>query len=190
MGHGNRIDELERYAIGWHHKSASEAGGWCFQATLTLGQEARRLGLEGQVSFVRWRVRSDLNFLEHWALVLDDGRVLDMTAVQVDGNPDPLRRLASYPANYVRPRQYPTALVLAVMECQVPESYRHFSRWLIWQLHRRLFRHDVAKALRERSPLDLIDAAAELVRRGVTLCTGYMLELAIGRMSRILVRMK
>ena len=84
MEYGHRVDELERYAIAGHHKSGSESRGLCFQATLTLGQEARRLGLEGKVAFVRWRVRRDVNFLEHWAIVLDNARVLDMTAVQVE----------------------------------------------------------------------------------------------------------
>jgi hypothetical protein len=190
MEYGHRVDELERYAIVRHHKSAPESRGLCLQATLTLGREAHRLGLEGQVTFVRWCVRRDADFLEHWALMLGNGRVLDMTAVQVDGNPQPLRWLASYPANYVRPRQYPAAIVLAVMDRHVLEPDRHFSRRLLWGLHRRLFRHDAGKAFRGYSPLALIDAVAELVRRGVTLCTGYLLERTIARMSRILIRMK
>ena len=160
------------------------------QATLTLGQEARRLGLEEQVAFVRWGVSEDVNFLEHWALVRDDCTVLDMTAVQVDGNPYPLRLLESYPGNYVRRRQYPVAIVLDVMERQTSEHGLNFSRRLLWALHRRLFRHDAGKALSSGSPLAFIDAFAELARRGMTLCTGYMLERAIVRMSRILIRLK
>jgi hypothetical protein len=147
------------------------------------------LGLEGRVAFVRWRVCRDLNFLEHWALVLDNARVLDMTAIQVDGNPDPLRRLAGYPENYVRPRQYPVSIVMNVMDRHVPEPDRHFSRRLLWGLHLRLFRHDIGNAFRERSPLALIDGTRELVRRGTTLCMGYLLERAIARLSRILMRM-
>ncbi len=187
---GHRVDELERYAIAGQHKSDSESRGLCFHATLAMGQEARRLGLEGQVAFVRWRVRRDVNFLEHWAIVLDNTKVLDMTAIQVDGNPDPLRSLGSYPENYVRPRQYPVAIVLNVMERHVPEPDRHYSRRLLWSLHRCLFRHDAGKAYRNHLPLALIDAITELVRRGVTLCTGYLLERAIERLSRILMRMK
>jgi hypothetical protein len=157
---------------------------------VTLGQEARRLGLEEQVAFVRWGVCEDVNFLEHWALVSDNSTVLDMTAVQVDGNPYPLRGLESYPANYVRQRQYPASIVLAVMERHTSGQDRNFSRRLIWALHRRLFRHDAGKALRSCSPLTLIDAVAELARRGTTLYIGYLLELAIARMSRILIRLK
>jgi hypothetical protein len=190
MQHGFRLDELDRYAVAGHYGSVPESSGLCLHAALTLGQEARRLGLDGQVAFVRWGVCRDMNFLEHWALVRDSCTVLDMTAVQVDGNPYPLRRLESYPANYVRRRQYPAAIVLDVMERHVPERGRQFSRRLLWALHRRLFRHDAGKALRACSPLALIDAVAELARRGVTLCAGYLLELAIARMSRILIRMK
>ena len=115
MKTGFQLDELERYAIAEHCRSGPESSGLCFHAALTLGQLARRLGLEEKVAFVRWRVRRDVNFLEHWALVLDSGTVLDMTAVQVDGNPHPLRRVDSYPANYVRPRQYPAAIVLSAV---------------------------------------------------------------------------
>jgi hypothetical protein len=127
----DRVDELERYAIARHHKSEPESRGLCFQASLTLAEEARGLNLEGRAGFVRWSVRRDQAFLEHWALVLDGAKVVDMTAVQVDGNPDPLRRLASYPTNYVRPRQYPVTVVLDVMEHHVSGTGRTFSRRLL-----------------------------------------------------------
>jgi hypothetical protein len=190
MKRGLRLEELERYAIAERGRSFPEARGLCFQAALTLGQVARGMGLEEQVAFVRWRVRQDVNFLEHWALVLDCGTVLDMTAVQVDGNPYPLRRVDGYPANYVRPRQYPAAIVLSVMERPELEADRHFSRRMLWRLHVRLFRHDAAQALRGRSLRALVDAVDEVLRRGTTLSLGYLLERAIGRMSRILIRMK
>jgi len=57
-------------------------------------------------------------------------------------------------------------------------------------LHWCLFRHDAAKAYHDHLPLAFMDATTELVRRGVTLCTGYLLERAIARLSRILTRMK
>ena len=190
MKSGFRLDELERYAIAKHARSVPESSGLCFHAALTLGQQARRLGLEEKVAFVRWRVHDDVNFLEHWALVLDRETVLDMTAVQVDGNPHPLRRFESYPANYLRPRQYPAAIVLSVMKRPLLDAERHFSRRLLWNLHRRLFRHDAAEALRRHSLPALVDAIDEVVRRGTTLYGGFLLERAIGRMSRILIRMK
>jgi hypothetical protein len=181
---------LRSHANANHHTSATESRGLCFQATLALGREARSLGLTERVTFVRWRVRRDVNFLEHWALALDDGSVLDMTAVQVDGNPSPLRNVQGYPANYVRPRRYPIAIVLAVMERGVLEPGQHYSRRLLWVLHRRLFRHEAGDAVRARSPLALLDAGASLVRIGATLCTGYLLEQAIRRMSRLLMRLE
>lgn len=185
----DRVDELERYAIAKHHESDSESRGLCLQATLAIAEEARRLNLGRRVGFVRWSVLRDMAFLEHWALVLDGTRVLDMTAVQVDGNADPLRRLASYPANYVRPRQYPATVVLDVMEHHVSGTGRNFSRRLLWTLHLALFRHDAGRASQARSLLALIDCIAELLRRGVTLCMSYVLDRAIARLSTILLRM-
>ena len=161
----------------------------CFQATLALAREAQDLKLDDRVTFIRWRVRKDIKFLEHWALALDDGSVLDMTAVQVDGDSNPFRDAEGYPANYVRPRRYPLALVLTVMERDVQEPGQHYSRRLLWTLHRRLFRHDAGAAVRARAPLALLDAGAALVRSGVTLCTGYLLEHAIRRMSDLLMRL-
>ncbi len=190
MEPGFQLEELKRHAIAHHYRSVSESSGLCLHAALTLGQAARGMGLEDEVAFVRWRVHSDVNFLEHWALVLQGGLLLDMTAVQVDGNPDPLRRFEGYPANYVRPRQYPVGVVLDVMERPLREAERHFSRRLLWRLHARLFRYDATKALRGRSAPALLGAVDEVVRRGMTLGVGYLLERAIGRMSRILIRMK
>jgi hypothetical protein len=190
MERRDRVDELERYAMARHHKSDPESRGLCFQATLTLAEEARRLNLEERVGFVRWSVRRDQAFLEHWALVLDGAKVLDMTAVQVDGDANPFRRLADYPANYVRPRQYPLKVVLDVMAHHVSRRGRNFSRRLLWILHLALFRHDAARAFQARSILALIDCIAELVRRGVTLCTSHILDRAIARLSRILMRLE
>jgi hypothetical protein len=190
MMKGNRQHALEGHAVASHFKSLPESSGLCFHATLALAQEARRMGLENEVAFVRWRVHGDLNFLEHWALVLEDGTVLDMTAVQVDGNPHPLRRVAGYPRNYARPRQYPAAIVLGVMERHLRGADGHFSRVLLWHLHARLFRHDAASAWRDRSPVALAGAVDEITRRAATLCLGYLLERALGRMSRLLVRLK
>ena len=186
----SRFDILRTYAKANHHTSAAESRGLCFQAALALGREARSLGLDGRVRFIRWRVRKDVYFLEHWALALDDGSVLDMTAIQVDGNPNPLRSAEGYPDNYVRPRRYPIALVLAVMESGVLEPGQHYPRRLLWQLHRRLFRYEAGGALRTRSPLALRDACAALSHSGVTLCTGYLLEQAIKRLSRLLMKLE
>ena len=180
---------LEAHARAGCHTSAPESRGMCFQATLALGREARRLGLDHDVEFIRWRVLRDVDFLEHWALLIDGGRVLDMTAMQVDGDPQPLRHVADYPGNYVRPSRYPLSLVLGVIDGIEPPSGRNYARATLWTLHRRLFAHEAAAAMRTRSIRRGVDAAAAVVYSGITLSLGYLLERAIARMSRLLMRL-
>jgi hypothetical protein len=184
----DRLDLLARYAATHRHDNAVAARGRCLHATLTLGREAARLGLAERVAVVRWRVRDDADFLEHWALSLENGRVLDMTAVQVDGHPRPLREIDGYPANYVQARRYPLGLVLGGLPPADPPDGRYPLRAL-WRLHRRLYRFDARRAIRARSARSLFEAAVQLGRVALTLTAGSLLERAIRRLGSVLTRL-
>jgi hypothetical protein len=184
------IRSLERFAASGRYDEAA-AHGLCLHATVELGQEALRLGLVQEACFIRWRVQDDAHFQEHWALALAGDRVLDMTAVQVDGSPRHLRLRANYPANYVRPRLYPIPVVLDVIADSAPTGGPdgRYSRRLLWRLHLRLFRYDIAQAMVRRTPRLVASATGSLVRTAFTLSTGFVLERAIARMTRLLSRM-
>lgn len=176
---------LESFALAGRHRSAAQSRGLCFHASIELAREARRLGLEGRAAFVRWRVRRDLDFLEHWALALESGLVLDMTAAQVDGDSRPLRRIDEYPANYDAPRHYPVAVVLDAVSERTPTPNAHYSRSLLWTMHLGLFRHDARAAAIARSPRALVDAVAAIAHCAFTLAAGGLLERTLAR-ARVL----
>lgn len=177
---------LEQYAAACG--DSQQVRGRCLDATLLLGREALRLGVAQRVAFVRWHVRNDPDFLEHWALVLDDDRVIDATAAQVDGDPRALRRMDEYPANYVSPRRYPVEGLVPLLDTGETAQGWRFSRRQIWSLHHWLFRHDARLALGQRSPRDLVGACGAFIRTGVTLVMDACLERAVNRLARLVAR--
>ena len=189
VGDDGGFSTLEAVARAGCLASLAEARGMCFQATLNLAREAQRLGFGSRAEFIRWDVVKDVDFLEHWALTLDDGRVLDMTAMQVDGDAQPVRHVDDYPVNYVRPRRYPAALILGAIDSVGTPSGRHYPCATLWMLHKRLFAHEAAAALRARSIRHGLDAVAAVMRTAFKLSLVGLLEHAIRRMSRLLVRL-
>ncbi len=178
---------LEQFAYE-HARDAQDARGRCLDATVELGREALRLGVSQRVAFVRWHVVNDPEFMEHWALALDDGRVIDPTAAQVDGDPRALRRMDEYPANYLSPRHYPVDGLVPLMEAQGPAHGLRYSRRQMWFLHRWLFRHDTRAAVRARSARDLADAGRALMRSAFMLAVDAALERAVNRAARLQAR--
>lgn len=148
---------LEQFACAGSH-DADAARGRCLGATIELGREALRLGVAQRVAFVRWHVHGDPEFLERWALALDDDRVLDPTAAQIDGDPTPLRRRDEHPANDVSPKRYPVDRLVPLLGARAPAHGWRYSRRQIWRLHQGLFRHDMRSALRTGSVREFVEA--------------------------------
>ena len=111
MPNADPLDVLLDYARQHHVRAEHFASGLCLDASLDLARQAHALGLGDQVAFVRWRVVGDARFRDHWALAIGDERVLDMTAVQIDGNAEPLRGLDSYTGALTSRRTYPLNLL-------------------------------------------------------------------------------
>jgi len=145
--------------------------------------------MDSQLFFVKWHVRNDLDYLEHWAVATEGGRVLDLTAVQVDGDSRPSRRVDEYPANYVRPRLYPASVVLNAMAAEVLVPDHRYLRWQLWGLHLQLFRHDAAQAVWSASPRALYEAIAAISFCGFSLSTGYLLDIALSRAAALMSRL-
>ena len=181
------ILSLEQFASA-DCRDAESARGRCLDATVELGREALRLGVAQQVAFVRWHVLNDPDFMEHWALVLDDGRVIDPTAVQVDGDPRALRRMDEYPANYVSPRRYPVDSLVPMLDAGEPANGWRYSRRQMWSLHRWMFRHDVQAGVRARSPRDLAEAGRTLACSAFALAVDAALEWAVNRAAKVQAR--
>jgi len=123
-----------------------EAAGHCLSVSLDFALAARQFyGEESRL--IKWTVVGDPHYVDHWAVLLDDERVLDMTHVQVDGRRRLVSRIDSYPSNFCNARVYPAELLTgAYMESQGHETGRFTNRF-IWTCGARLFRHDVTAAL-------------------------------------------
>ncbi len=176
---------LERFAVMRIRPTLATAHGTCLHATMELAAEARRLGLHGHACVVRWCVRQDSEFLEHWALLLENGRVLDTTATQVDGDSRALRKLDEYPESYQRPRSYPIETVLGVIDNEVLTADDRYPRQLIWKLHRHLFQHDARKAALSMAPRELYKAFAAILRCGIALSISCLIESAVARANTL-----
>lgn len=184
----NDYSSLERFAAMRVRPTLSAAQGTCLHATMELAAEALRLGLDRSASVVRWCVCGDPAFLEHWALALESGRVLDTTAVQVDGNPQPLRRLDEYPANYRSPRHYPIEAMSDFIDtCSVTTDHRYPLRQ-VWKLHCGLFSHDAREAVRSGAPAALLKAFAAILTCSFGLSLAYMTERASARAESLMRR--
>lgn len=167
-------------------RSVREARGRCLHATLVLGQEARRLKLLDRVRFVRWKVRNDPHYLEHWAMLTDDDEVLDLTDVQVDGTRRVQRQLGDYPTDFGAPSIYPPEPLLDIYAevCGQAQGER-FSRTQLWKLQRQVLALDARAGLERASPRALLRVAAGLAALALRLTRDLWLERLRERAGRL-----
>jgi hypothetical protein len=127
-----------------------EAAGHCLSVSLDFALAARQFyGVDSQL--VKWSVVDDRHYVDHWAVLLGDERVLDMTHVQVDGTAQLVVPIGSYPSNFRNARVYPAELLTgAYLESQEQKTGRFTNRFL-WTCGSRLFRHDMKAALAARN---------------------------------------
>jgi hypothetical protein len=94
------------------------AHGRCLVLSLYLAERAQAtLGVE--LELVRWRVRGDPHFRDHWAVWVNEQTVIDLTRVQVDGQTQLAGPAGAYPQNYVDMRRYPARLLLIDLHSEV-----------------------------------------------------------------------
>ena len=162
----------------------------CFHAALQLGARARELGLEDRVRFLHWRVRNDAHFREHWALSFRGAHVLDVTAVQVDGNSNPLRKRDSYPTHFGTPRDYPLDLILrhAANTPQASASQR-VPVALIWRVQRSMIAYDFHRASSHWSARPLLVAAGRLMETLLVLFIHGLSDWARSRLTTLKSRL-
>lgn len=142
----------------------ADARGRCFALSLEVAALASRLGLDLQL--IVWRVVGDPDFVEHWAVALDGSRVIDPTRVQVDGLTDLVCPIRSYPKNYVRPRVYPSALLLRGCDVSRSDTDGRFFAEFLWAARWRLFGYDVRRHFR----LKRLQGSAEVVTSMLRFC--------------------
>ena len=176
----------QRHCVG----SKEQAQGVSFHASVQLAKQAQKLGLSELVTFVHWRVGKDPDFREHWALHWRDGLVLDMTAVQVFGDSDPLRPLDAYPANFSGMRQYKLETVLGCKGSLGPHRIDRYSRRQLLKVHARMTWADLAKGCSHGSVVAVLCTPLRFLQTSLILFAGYVFEWAMGRLSLSLTKLK
>ncbi len=150
------LDDLQRQRLlklarPLRAMTSEDAAGRCLALSLDIALLARAR-LKVDLELVRWQVRDDPDYIEHWAVALGDGEVLDPTRAQVDGQTTLTSALGSYPANFVAQRQYPASLLLDLYQpcTDGPPAERLPARVLV-ACALRICRHDLRLAWRQRS---------------------------------------
>jgi hypothetical protein len=167
---------------------ADEAAGHCLSVSLDFALAAKQFYGEDS-RLIKWSVAGDRNHVDHWAVLLDDERVLDMTHVQVDGRTTLVARIASYPANFHHARVYPAELLTgAYLESQEHGTGRFTNRFL-WICGSRLFRHDMKAALAARDMARLQVALGQGVQFLGLFLMGCMTRWLEGRARHLMGRL-
>jgi hypothetical protein len=143
-------DQLIELARKFQIRRIHEATGRCLSISLEFALAARaRLGAE--VMLVKWNVRDDPFYIDHWAVQLDEQNVLDLSRVQVDGSSALVCPVDGYPHNYQRRRTYPAALLLDEYVSTGASGRPRLSTRFMWICGTRLWRFDMAQAWRNAS---------------------------------------
>ena len=150
-----RYKALLSYAYDNRIKSADLARGCCFDASIALARQARALGLGEELQFIRWHVPRDPHFRDHWALSFGTEHALDVSAVQIDGNSEPLRSLQSYVGHVTDRHLYPLEVILRAIDAHPHTSGDTYSPGLMWRVMLSLAQYDGRQALKHLSPLAL-----------------------------------
>lgn len=91
-----------------------KASGHCFPMSMAFAQDACGYGLQPQL--VRWDAIGDEEYRDHWAVLLDDEKVIDFTRSQIDDAPGVIHRIDSYPATLSGARTYPVEFLLNIYD--------------------------------------------------------------------------
>ncbi|HEY8024067.1 MAG TPA: hypothetical protein VIF60_05840 [Burkholderiaceae bacterium] len=148
MPSASALHQLLELGKRFHIADPKEAFGRCFAATLEFAACADGHGYETQL--IRWQVAHDPDFCDHWAILFHESTVLDLTRVQVDGNPDLVHKLDTYPANYHHPRRYPSAILLQNFQRLTESRLGRLPFWFMWDCGVAMVCYDIRSAIKAR----------------------------------------
>ncbi len=188
MGANDSFTELQQWAETQAIHSLDLSKGLCLHASVALARRAVAQGQGGEVRFVRWRVRGDPAFREHWAVALDETRVLDLTSVQVDGSVRVLRQVAAYPPEYTACRFYPPQLVLDALPSSLTDGPDRYPRRVIWRLQGQVALFDIRHSLARGSLPGVMAGLGHLCETSYVLAIDFLLGAALKRLGTLLVR--
>jgi hypothetical protein len=165
-----------------------DAAGRCFALSLEAALRARD-SLAADLWLLRWQVRNDPDYVEHWAVGIGPSHALDLTHMQVNGKPDLLVPVSSYPANFLPCRSYPAAPLLALYQrLGSTRGDRLTSRFLLaCAMH--IFGHDMRLAWRLRSARCAVGALGQIFRFSSVFTLNCLTRSLEGRVMRLISRL-
>lgn len=167
-------------------KDALQARGRCFALALSYAAFVRELGIE--VELLRWTVRDDPEFCEHWAIKFGRHQALDLTRIQVDGKVDPAIRIQDYPSNFVALRSYPSQILInSVTVRQLRNGERLPAKFML-RSHWALTRHDMLEAMREKQYTKATARIANFAVFGLRFAVSRYLAQSLRRKHELLLR--
>jgi len=169
--------------------AADQAAGRCLSVSLEFALAARRQ-LGAEVQLVKWRVRDDPAYLDHWAVLLDNDTVVDLTHVQVDGSTKLVCRVTDYPSNYVNRCVYPAALLSAAYAARQAPHAARLSDGFLWTCGTRLLGHDLRASLRSLHGGRAVAALREFATFLACFAFGVLTRALERRASRLLGRLR
>lgn len=171
-----KLHQLLQTARRLRAKTSREAYGRCLCSTLELCSAAQKLGIDANV--IVWKVINDKDFHDHWAVAIDEARIIDITRAQIDNRQELVFQLSDYPDNFVSYRIYPSQQLVAKYLRHKEAGDKLTSRQM-WSLYGQLLRHDIRHGLLHRNVKTLVKGALLFGRFGVS----YSINQGIARLS-------
>jgi hypothetical protein len=122
-------------------RNMEDAMGKCFLSSVEF---AIAFSKYAELRLIRWEVKDDVHYCEHWAVGISDSEVIDLTRVQVDGNTEVLHQISSYPANYTQMKQYPVSVVLQPGRASKDQPDTMRPKWAPIKMRWTMLRYDLA----------------------------------------------
>lgn len=143
--------------------TADTSAGRCLAMSLELANRVHQK-TGRYLPLVRWRVKGDPQYCEHWAVLLDEAHVIDLTRMQVDGQRRLVGPTADYPPHYVQRSTYPSSLLLPGFgSSEAKDRPGRLSGRFLWQSARRILGYDLRLAVETKSPAKLINTISTAV---------------------------
>lgn len=181
------LNRLKKFAIDNALTCPETAAGLCMHVSFQLSRQAEILGLADKIRFVRWRIKGDPQFFEHWAIMLDDKTILDMSAVQFDSSMKCIRSINDYPKHFGSPKTYSHAeLAILINNIKFKPELRYSIKFLL-SLHAKLILIDLKKSLNEKNQIRLIHTLSSCTKEAVAI-SAHCLKRKLTRRKSTLMR--
>ena len=168
-------------------KTLDEAHGRCFSLSLDLCAQATQQDIP--VDLIVWQIAHDKQFLEHWAVLIEKSKVIDLSRVQIDDKKGLVFDIDDYPENFHSPRIYPSSLFLSQYVMNRSEENDRLASRFFWKSRMALCRYDIVLAIRSSKISQMFDAICALAKFCMLHPLNSLLRRLEGRKQKLLKRL-